>query len=61
MRPIVSSINSPTHLMSKRLQNKLLKLEKCPTNSINSRYEFINEIKDIHIEDNSYLVTLSLR
>ena len=60
MRPIVSSINSPTYRLSKWLQYQLQRLEPFPSFSVKNRYEFINSIKNITIEENEVLVSFDV-
>src|SRR5436190_6838577 len=60
MRPIVSSINSPTYLLSKWLQKQLDSLPKYTSLSIKNRYELIQNIKDLKIEDNELLVSFDV-
>jgi hypothetical protein len=60
MRPIVSSINCPTYLVSKWLQNKLLNLIQYQTYACKDRYEFINKIKDVELNDDEYFVSFDV-
>lgn len=60
MRPIVSSINNPTYLLSKFLVQKLQTLNSFPTFSIKNRSEFLESIKNTKVYNHEYLVSFDV-
>lgn len=60
MRPIVSCINSPSYLLSKWLVEKLQKFESFPSFAIKNRYQLIDKIKDLKLQEDEYLVSFDV-
>lgn len=60
MRPIVSSINSPTYLLSKWLHTRFQTFPNFQSFSVKNRYEFIDSIKNITLNPEEYLVSFDV-
>ena len=61
IRPIVSSCESPTENISQFLDHWLKPLMKALPSYLKDTTEFINEIKDIHVESDTLLVTIDVK
>lgn len=58
LRPVVSTIGSPTHFLSKQLFNILNNAIKKPKSYLRNSYDFINRIKPFLIPDDHILISL---
>lgn len=61
MRPIVSGIDSPTHLLAKFLVEEFTGLsQKCGRFSIKNNVEFVDKIKDVKLKSNEIMVSFDV-
>lgn len=60
MRPIISTVNSPTESLSKIFLNDLKKAIKLPNSHIDNSFKLIEKIKNLHIPPDYYLVSLDV-
>lgn len=60
MRPIVNTINSPCYNLSKWLTQMLQNLNPYPSLAIKNRFEFINSIKNIKLQEDEIMISFDV-
>lgn len=61
MRPIISNINAPAYKIAKFLVDEFKKLEPFPGFSVKNQYEFVNNVKDFHIDEDDIMVSFDIK
>jgi len=61
LRPIISTINSPTYFLAKHLYNELSKCIKPPNSRVKNNFEIAEKLKDINIPPNFSLISLDVK
>lgn len=60
MRPIVSSINTPTYLMAKWLVNEMRKFELIQSRSVKNSFDFAQRVKDVRVSKNETIISFDV-
>ena len=60
MRPIVSTINSPTYNVAKWVVKYLNSIDKYDSLSVKNSFEFVEQLKDIRIADDEVMVSFDV-
>ena len=61
LRPIVSQIDTPTYRLAKHVAKVLSPLRGHTTSHVKDSYQFISDIKDLHITDDETLVSFDVQ
>ena len=61
LRPIISLVNSPTHLLTKIIYNELKASIKLPESHINNSFELKDKLKNFKLHDEHILLSLDVK
>ena len=61
LRPIISLVNSPTHLLAKIIYNELKESIKLPESHINNSFELKDKLKNFKLHDEHILLSLDVK
>lgn len=60
LRPIVSSINSPTYKMAKWLVNEIRFLPPIKSRSVKNIFDFVKKVENVHVSENEMMVSFDV-